>query len=337
MRENFLPFYQQYIFYPFQSFRLFVLGVLPFSIGDVLYSAGWLLLVYVVCRWVYYLVKFKKHKRSLGLSALATLNVGLLIYILFFIGWGANYSKPPISESWKLSTSRDRAKDSVALVAFEEFLLNKVNQYAPYYRTLSFKEINRRSISYYRAYTDSKVKAHGLGVKPTLFGDFMEYMAIEGYYNPFTGEGQVNKGLPAFILPFVVCHEMAHQAGIAAEDDANLMAYAVGSRANDPIFNYSVSLNLWIYANNRLYRRDSALANSFADRLNELSAAHIDTLRQLSDKYHNAFTKYTGALYDGYLKMQNQKEGIRSYSNVVLSAWQLELRRTDDSALIHVP
>ena len=166
----------------------------------------------------------------------------------------------------------------------------------------------------------------------------MERIGVEGYYNPFTGEGQVNKELPGFVLPFVISHEMAHQAGIAAEDDANLMAYAVGTTTTDSSFRYSAYLNIWAYTNNRLYRRDSTLANQHEAALNPLSRAHLDTLEQLARKYHNEAARYSSAFYDGYLKLQKQKQGIRSYANVTFSAWQQELKRRDkNSSLIRIP
>ena len=131
---------------------------------------------------------------------------------------------------------------------------------------------------------------------------------------------------------------MAHQAGIAAEGDANLMAYALGTITDDSTFNYSSYLNIWFYANYRLYHRDSVMAKKFESQLNKLTKAHIDTLEQLSIKYQNSMTHYTKELYDDYLKMQNQKEGIRSYSNVAASAWQLEQSRMSGiKGLVRIP
>ena len=280
-------------------------------------------------------------KRRLAGSVLNTINAALFVYLFFTLGWGENYSKEPLRYSWDLIGETNdnyqvqRAIDSNELVAFNQFLLDKLNATAPLYRTLSLKEVNERAKTCYRLYTDSKVKAYGLDIKPTMFGYFMERVAVDGYYNPFTGEGQVSGRLPAFMLPFVVCHEMAHQAGIAAEGDANLMAYAVGTQGDDPSFNYSAYLNIWLYANIRLFRKDSAVARKFEAQLNKLTAAHIDTLEELSKKYNNEASRYSSEFYDSYLKMHNQKEGIRSYGNVVNSARMWEKKRS--KALIRVP
>src|ERR1044071_7173753 len=104
----------------------------------------------------------------------------------------------------------------------------------------------------------------------------MQYLGIQGYYNPFTGEAQVNSALPEFMLPFVVCHEMAHQSGIAAEDDANLLAYAICTSAPDSSFVYSGYFNLWLYTQSKLKQEDSSLAAAMLETLNPASRAQVD-------------------------------------------------------------
>ena len=339
-----IPGYDRWFFYPFQSLRILLLGALPFSVGDVLYVAGGAMLLYTLIRWIYYALKFNRYRQQLAASVLNAINTALFIYLFFVMGWGANYAQPSLYQYWKLQTPeiKDRAvrrsTDSLSLIAFNQFLLDKLNTTAPLYHPLSLQKTNERAKAAYRLCTDSKVKLHGLSVKPSMFGYFMERMAIDGYYNPFTGEGQINSRLPAFMMPFVVAHEMAHQAGIAAEGDANLMAYAVGTATNDAAFNYSCYLNIWLYANNRLFRRDSVSAKKFEGQLNKLTTAHIDTLEELSKKYDNDASRYGSELYDSYLKMQHQKEGIRSYGNVTTSAWQLEIQRMNGKVkMINIP
>jgi hypothetical protein len=328
--EGFVTFYSAHIYPPIQSGRLFVFGFIPFSMGDVFYVLLGVWLLLTIIRWIYYLRKFGAFKDKLAGSVLNTINVALLIYILFLVGWGANYSKPPLGKSWgipplkKEEKKQRREKDKVSTIAFNRFLVERLNAYAPKYVRLPYDHINDRAVAYYREFTDSKVKQNGLGIKATLFSFFMQRMAVDGYYNPFTGEGQANKQVPLFMMPFILSHEMAHQAGIAAEGDANLMAYALCTRVTDATFRYSAYLNLWLYANNRLYRHDSSLANSYAKQLNPLTRSHLDTLEQISKQYHGSMTRYTSGIYDSYLRMQNQEGGISSYGNVTREAWLLE-------------
>lgn len=336
--------YDRLAFYPFQSLRVMVFRFVPISIGDVLYILGGTCLLVTFCRWLYCLVRFGSHKLKLAASLLNTVNAVLFVYLFFLLGWGANYYKQPLGKSLGLFLAYDSSKanrrkaDSTTLIAFNEFLVGQLNACAPGYHYRSLREVNSSAGKYYSACTDSKVKAYGLGIKPSLFGYFLERMAIQGYYNPFTGEGQINADLPCFLLPFVVCHEMAHQAGIAAEGDANLMAYALCTASGDSLFRYSGYICLWEYANGRLFRRDSAVANGFEARLNKLTRAHLDTLDQLSRKYDNGIARYGTDLYDDYLKMQHQHEGIKSYGNVISSAWQLEVNRSAGiRSIIHVP
>jgi hypothetical protein len=257
------------------------------------------------------------------------------LYIIFVLGWGGNYYKPSLVTYWDLD--KEESRDS-NLIAYDAFLVDKLNDYATRYQTLSFKEVEKRSREYFKKYTDSRTKLHGLNVKPSIFGYFMQHLGIQGYYNPFTGEAQVNSYLPAFMLPFVVCHEMAHQAGIAAEDDANLLAYVLGAKVNDPVFNYSAYLNLWLYTNARVRGIDTALAGHFKRSLNPLTHRHLDTLREIRRKYDSDVSDYSSILYDEYLKLHKQKEGIQTYDKVSVSAWAWELQRDTMAAdTIRIP
>lgn len=323
----FVSFYSSYIFHPFQSVRNLALGYIPFSIGDVLYTSASVYLVYLVGKWIYLLVTYRSNSHTLWHSLLHTIMTICACYILFFVGWGGNYYKPSLVTYWDINNTvyeRD-----TALEAYDLFLVNKLNSFATHYRPESFNAIGKKAEKYYKDYTNAHSHLQGLNAKPSAFGHFMQYFGIQGYYNPFTGEAQVNNQLPAFMLPFVVCHEMAHQSGIAAEDDANLLAYVLNVKVPDPLFNYSAYLNLWLYTNARLSHIDTAKAHRFRQMLNPLTLKHLDMLKKLRRRYNSEVSVYSGQLYDEYLKMHNQKEGIESYNKVAVSAWAWELLQHD--------
>lgn len=317
-----ISFYDRFIFHPFQFVRNLVLGFIPLSFGDVLYIVIFVALVAGIARWVYFLVKVKTHGHYILMSLLHTVVYLSVAYLLFFIGWGVNYYKASLTTYWDLDKTKWTADSS--LIKFDDYLIGKLNAYAPHYTPVPFNDVEKNARKYYSVYTDSKTKLQGLNTKASIFGYLMQHLAIQGYYNPFTGEAQVNRFLPPFMLPFVVTHEMAHQAGIAAEDDANLLAYAIGVEARDNAFNYSAYFNIWLYTNSRLRAVDSNLAKSYETKLNPISLSHIDTLRAIRKRYRGDIGIYSSQLYDEYLKFHNQKDGIKSYNKVAASAWAWE-------------
>lgn len=319
--------YADYIFVPYQSFRNILFGWLQSSFGDVLYIAGGIYMLVVLGKWVYYLATIKKNSRKLGHSFLNTTIFVGVIYLLFLLGWGGNYYKPSLTSYWNMDKTQWR-KDTTDVI-YDMFLIKQLNHYAQGYQPQKFMVVRRNAMRYYKNHTDCKARLHGLNIKPSIYGYLMQHMGIQGYYNPITGEAHVNRFLPSFMLPFVVTHEMAHQAGIAAEDDANLMAYSISILSGDPTFRYSAYLNMWLYNHGRIKRRDSVMANEMKAMLNPLTLHHLDTLRQIREQYKSDFSSYSSSIYDVYLKMLQQKEGIGSYNKVVVTAWAWE--QSDDS------
>ncbi len=318
------------LYYVIQACRGFIFTLLPVSVGDVLYilAGCWLLLT--IFRWIKLLCNYALNKHKVLHSLLYSLNVVVLGYLLFFLGWGVNYNSLPLRSVWQLNDHND----TLDLVQFDSLLVDRLNTLAPVYHSYSLNKINEISVDNYRRYSDANIRLYG--VKPTLFGWYMDRVGIEGYFNPFTGEGQVVSSLPSFLLPFTVSHEMAHQAGIAAEGDANLMAYALCTSCNDHSFNYSGNLNLWLYVNARLFRKDSVTALRFESHLNKLTLAHIDTIEAREKLSENDARKYSNTVYDSYLKMQQQKDGIRSYGSVTANAWLLEQKRRREGKLFSI-
>lgn len=313
--------YYRCAYTPLQIIRGYIAGYIPFNIGDALYVLAGAWLAYTLYKIIASAL-YKSTRKNVLPEVLNVANFIAGAYVIFIVGWGGNYYQPPLRQVWALTR-----QDSLQLETFDSILVTRLNTLATGYRTLNLAEVNERAANNYKSYTSLAFNEPALRIKYSYFGYFLERLAIEGYYNPFTGEGQISGRLPAFMLPFVVSHEMAHQAGIAAEGDANLMAYAVSTLSTDTSFLYSANLNLWLYVNTRLSRRDSAAAAKWEKKLNPLSQAHADTLAELSKLYDNEASRYSSEMYDNYLKLQQQKEGIKSYGNVTYNAWLLEQER----------
>jgi hypothetical protein len=271
-----------------------------------------------IIKIVYYLLhwnqKSERFWRALvkGGASLST------IYLFFMIGWGGNYYKQSLEEFWHLDKT---GWNDSELVKFDKYLVGQLNATAPHYYDGGFRSVKVKAVQLYKNEADCANNGKGLYIKPSVFGNMLQYMGVTGYYNPFTGEGQVNKNELPFMLPYVISHELAHQSGVGAEDDANLLAYVVAVNSNDTAFMYSAYFNLWLYTHMQLKMRDSVCANVIKQELNSISLNHLKELKEQRRKYRSKFSGYTGDMYNQYLKLNHQKDGIESYDKVTVSAW----------------
>jgi len=156
-------------------------------------------------------------------------------------------------------------------------------------------------------------------VKQMFFGTIGSYSGFLGYYNPFTGEAQVNTTAPDFVIPFTTCHEMAHQLGYGSESEASFIGYLITKYNNKPEFNYSAYFDLFSYANSELFQRDSIAAKQNVKLLDTLVKRDYAVYRKYLRDYRNPIEPLLVKLYGNYLKANNQPKGIESYDEVV--AW----------------
>lgn len=331
--EAALVFYIRHIFQPLQQARSFLFNNLPFSLGDTVYLLIALLALLLIIRTIYFLFTIRKNKNDFFVELLRLITLPTVVYFLFLVFWGGNYSRKPLSATWKQQAS---TWDSTALISITRTLVDKMNEEQK--QTLKFpnlKKLNKQANEYYHQYFGNRVAR--LKVKPTSLGYMLNYLGIQGYYNPLSGEAQFNRFIPVFMHPFVVSHEMAHQAGIAAEDDANLLAYIIGAESKDPAFRYSSYFNLFVYAYSDLKAKDSVSAQNIFAALNQQSKNDLDTLRANNRRYRSSFRKFTTSLYDDYLRFHGQIDGIQTYSDVTRWVYYWEQSTKQKADLVVCP
>ncbi|MBO4326802.1 MAG: DUF3810 domain-containing protein [Clostridia bacterium] len=156
--------------------------------------------------------------------------------------------------------------------------------------------------------------------KPALTSTAMCYFQISGIYPYISPEAIVNVNTPLFELPHTICHEMAHQRGVAREDEANYVGYLAAISNPDPLFQYSGYAQALSYCLNALYSASSAAYDQVRPRIN------VGILRDMSaaNKFWRSFeqknelpAKISTAVNDTYLQIQNIPDGTRSYGRMV--------------------
>ena len=145
----------------------------------------------------------------------------------------------------------------------------------------------------------------------------MTYTHISGVYTFFTGEANINTNAPDYTIPFTAAHELAHQRGIAREDEANFVAFLVCSESDDPYIRYCGYLGLCEYVLNSLYRADRDRWETTYKKLDNRAIYEMIAYNDHYEKYRdNVVGEISGAINDAYLQA-NGTEGSISYGLVV--------------------
>jgi hypothetical protein len=299
-----------------------VLGKVPFSVGDVIYIAWIITAVIYLLKLCYNIVK-RQWAKSLYqfLRGVRTL---LTLYLAFLILWGYNYNRSSLEADLQLQVSEYNTDQ---LYRLTDTLLQQVNTYKralgdtinATHPGIDSAGMFQQAVQAYElaAVTWPRLQYKRPCIKPSLYGDLLNYMGVGGYLNPFTGEAQVNVTTPGFLQPFTICHEVAHQLGYAPEEEANFVGYLVADHAKDVRFRYAANFEMFMYSVRQLKRQDTTLANQLMRKAVPGIKADIRQMREFYDQYRSPVDDYTTMIYDQYLKANKQEKGIRSYSEVV--------------------
>ncbi len=155
-------------------------------------------------------------------------------------------------------------------------------------------------------------------VKPVLASRLMSYTHITGVYSFYTGEANLNTHFPDYTLPYTAAHELAHQRGIARENEANFIAFLVLLESDDAYIRYCGYLNMLEYVSSALYYTD---ADAYYAVMRSLDGRVLDELRAYASFFEafedSAAADVSNAVNDAYLKANGNEAGTKSYGLVV--------------------
>lgn len=248
-----------------------------------------------------------------------------LLYAIFVAAWGLNYQRPPLIGAFGFPVGPPTEAEVRALAEATVTAANAaregVEEDAEGVARLA-GSIDDVFVRAQRVYAQAGVRWPFLAgeygeAKPLLFSWAASYWGLGGVYSPFTGEPNINVALPAFGLPFNVCHELAHQRGVAREDEANFVAFVVARDFGEPDFVYSAALDGASYATASLASTDRAGAARLMATLSPAVQRDLAARRRWHEE-HATFVRAIGAAMNGsYLRSNGVKDGVNSYGRVV--------------------
>ncbi|AOW19713.1 DUF3810 domain-containing protein [Urechidicola croceus] len=308
-------YYSQGIYKYISNFFRILVGWIPFSIGDLLYI---IFIIYIV----HTIIKNIKSKKINLIKLISRVSI---IYFCFHFFWGFNYLREPLSQTMKINDLEYTTED---LEFFTNQLIEKTNNLhhkitnndtikveLPY----SKKEIYTMVSNGYQKLSDSypQFEYKNKSIKHSIISLPLTYMGFSGYLNPFTGEAQVNSLNPVVSFPSTSCHEVGHQIGYAAENEANFVGFLAAVSNNDVYFKYSGYFMALRYTLNDLYRHDKDKYNIALKNINKGILKNMQESKDFWQSYQNPFEVYFKSIFNSFLKVNKQPEGIKSYSKMV--------------------
>ena len=304
--------------YPFiAKIQHFLWGWLPFSFGDVFYT---ILLFAIILGTVKYIRKLWQEP----LKALDKLFTKLIrLVFAFFMLWGFNYFRIPLAESLHIDrkyTEEQLLKATENCIARANALHSKLaaNDSTKVDFWLSQSEIYRIAATAYplnrQGITDFKAIE---SVKPSLYSKLLTYMGYSGYLNPFTNEAQVNGLMVGYSTPITACHEIAHQMGYAAEQEANYLGYLAAEKVQNPYFNYSAELFALRYFLGEVAMVAPQHYEELRAKVHKGIFENYKEVRLFWEQYKNKAEPVFKSSYNVFLKVNKQRAGINSYDLVV--------------------
>jgi hypothetical protein len=316
-------------FYPFLCHILHLFfNLFPFSMGDIFYIA-------VIAYFIYTFFSFIKLvlKKQFKLAGILLLGIVIVVQygvLIFYLFWGMNYFRPSAGERLNLGDSN---YTTARLSAVTAMLIDSANacraHVTPADLSQSNSAIYKTAVRAVNKLSDDSVnfRTYHPGIKSSILTPLLNYIGTSGYYNPFSGEAQMNYQMPVFERPVTACHEMSHQMGYGPEDEADFVGFLAGIGSHDHLLRYSayhLAVDEFMHA---LRYRDSSANNELKPRISLAVHNDFKAERAYWLLYQGKAGILSSIFYDKFLKANNQPHGLETYNRMVLLVMALYGRK----------
>lgn len=305
-----------------------ITGVFPFSVAETLLAFFVIFLIYSLCRSVYAIIKKSESFEFEDKANKALICVFLIAFALYNFSFAPSNHTPPIEKYLNLETNPLSAKqlyDCISEVSDELKICldNGDIRHTPDGLTCmpySYNELNDVLNGVYRnSYEKYPFLSRFDSVaKRIMLSPLMTYTHISGIYVPFTGEININTNYPDYVIVFSQAHEMAHQRGVAREDEANFVAFLVLYESDDYYLKYCALSELYDYLSDALFYADKDL---FYDALISTDRRVIYEMLGFNEFFapyqNSAVSAVAGAVNDASIKLRGDSDGVNSYDKMI--------------------
>lgn len=302
--EGFGRWYSLHIYSVIVAIAGRIWGLVPVSVSEFgIYGLGVLSVLYVV----------RKRKQWKMIASRAVFAIGAAAFLYTF-NCGINYYRPPFSSELNLEI-RESSVDELKSLC--QYLARKVNETADGSSYEGKWAVWGQEAMIKLGETYPGLSGYYPRAKPVMISWILSIQQLSGIYSPFTVEGNYNRAMTDYNIPHTICHELSHLRGFMREDEANFIGYLACIGSDKKIFQYSGYLTGWVYAGNALARQD---LESYREIYSSLLPEVVQDLRDNSEfwnRYEGKVAEVSNQVNDTYLKINDQKEGVKTYGRMV--------------------
>ena len=322
--NGFSEFVCRYISAALRKVFAYATSFVPFSLFESFIAAA---VLYVIVRTVILSARRERFRKEMFIKRVTS--IVLVAVSCVFLSYTVLFTRKPVNEYINLERADVSAEE---LGDACEYITNKLNALVEERRVYfnsddfselpySFTELGDKVNDAYRRLTEKEeysfLTKMNVKAKPLLVSKYMTYTHISGVFTPITGEANINTNYPDYVIAFTYAHELAHQRGVAPEDEANFLAYLVLLESDDDYLNYSAYRYVLDYLQSALvaadYNRGVEVIRNTANEILKEEMAYSGFF----DKYRDSgASKVADAVNDTNLKLNNQTAGIKSYGLV---------------------
>lgn len=294
-------------------------SIFPFSVFEIFLITTPIIAIFLIVK----ASKASKKGKISSIRMATSIVACVLCYFIFFVfTFASGYHTTKIEQKFNLNSENIEKSDiyQATLIVTKE--LNSLSNNVEYdingasILPYSYKELSQKICDSYAKLEEKAglLVSFNSRVKPLLLSKAFTYMHISGIYIPITGEACINTNYPDFIIVSSTAHEMAHQRGIARENEASFVGFLALMQSKDPYLRYSAYLDVYISLLNDLKKEDKELYSKARSSLNEKVQADLNVYSKYFEKYRgSSASKLSNAINDAYLHINGDKYGTKSY------------------------
>ncbi len=295
----------------------------PFSIAELLILLAAAFVLFQLGRTVLRLIQEGERLRTLGLFVMSVGSLVLAVYAGFCILWGVFYYGDDFVTRAGFETRPISSEELESVTAYFAKLANRYSAEVPRDAegvcASDRKAVLQKSRTVYREAERRCGELAGppVAAKPFFFSRLLSLTDFSGFFFPFTAEANVNTDFPPPLFAATVAHELAHQRGVAKEQEANFCAVYASLLSGDPDYCYSACLMAYTYLGNALYQADYEAWERIYDSLNDDVLRDFAANRSYWQAYETPVQTISNTVYEGFLYSYDQDMGLKSYGACV--------------------